>query len=420
MLRDVNAENCRPAEHPISLITANGSTEANEVSDVKLSALPDTVQPCVLDQLCETCGFEPLPVDESSSVKVQPNAGRDSWSDACASSMSSESLNRWRVSSVLLNLLDVLGFIEQVLAKQESPNLCPRRTVFNRNASNQLLHFGWSTPALSEDAHVRHWQRRQLLIGHVLWVDQANSQKPWDHHGYSQGVICPLDAPDRKMPHRRHIDLPHMCSPCWLRDGVCPWPPLSRMLQWRWVLWHPLLHATELGTLRKHWTCLSTKSALGPWKHQSKIKPTPDSQIAKKRKADEDAKKLVKPAPRKRKPHRRLVLQRSLARATISKGCSRIFSGNRTAEDCEGDLMPVNLGAGTETTMVHAVNGQSGRDVGGTEMRLTVDGFSGASRLSSSCEVCRMWLGKLPSPTAATGFSSLSFYKRTCIYSTYM
>ena len=69
----------------------------------------------------------------------------------------------------------------------------------------------------------------------------------------------------------------------------------------------------------------------------------------------------------------------------------------------------VNLGAGTETTMVHAVNGQSGRDVGGTEMRLTVDGFSGASRLSSSCEVCRMWLGKLLSPTAATGFSSLSF-----------
>eukprot|EP00435_Cladocopium_sp_Y103_P000431 s2766_g1.t1 len=50
MLKDVNAKNCRPADHPISLITANGSTEANEVADVKLSALPDTVQPYVLDQ----------------------------------------------------------------------------------------------------------------------------------------------------------------------------------------------------------------------------------------------------------------------------------------------------------------------------------------------------------------------------------
>ena len=50
MLRDVDAKNCRAAEHPISLITANGSTEANEVADVKLSALPETVQPYVLDQ----------------------------------------------------------------------------------------------------------------------------------------------------------------------------------------------------------------------------------------------------------------------------------------------------------------------------------------------------------------------------------
>ena len=50
MLRDVNAKNCRAVEHPISLITANGSTEANEVADVKLSALPDPVQPYVLDQ----------------------------------------------------------------------------------------------------------------------------------------------------------------------------------------------------------------------------------------------------------------------------------------------------------------------------------------------------------------------------------
>ena len=50
MLRDINAKNCRAAEHPISLITANGSTEANEIADVKLPALPDPVQPYVLDQ----------------------------------------------------------------------------------------------------------------------------------------------------------------------------------------------------------------------------------------------------------------------------------------------------------------------------------------------------------------------------------
>ena len=49
MLRDVSAQNCTAAEHPISLVTANGSTEASEVADVKLSALPDPVQPYVLD-----------------------------------------------------------------------------------------------------------------------------------------------------------------------------------------------------------------------------------------------------------------------------------------------------------------------------------------------------------------------------------
>ena len=49
MLRDVSAKNCRAAEHPISLVIANGSTEANEVADVKLSALPDPVHPYVLD-----------------------------------------------------------------------------------------------------------------------------------------------------------------------------------------------------------------------------------------------------------------------------------------------------------------------------------------------------------------------------------
>ena len=35
---DINAKNCRAAGHPISLITANGSTEANEIADVKLPA----------------------------------------------------------------------------------------------------------------------------------------------------------------------------------------------------------------------------------------------------------------------------------------------------------------------------------------------------------------------------------------------
>ena len=49
MLKDVSAKNCRAAEHPISLVTANGSTEASEVADVKLPALPDPVQPYVLN-----------------------------------------------------------------------------------------------------------------------------------------------------------------------------------------------------------------------------------------------------------------------------------------------------------------------------------------------------------------------------------
>ena len=46
MLRDVSAKNCRAAEHPISLVAAKRSTEANEVADVKLSALPDPRIPC--------------------------------------------------------------------------------------------------------------------------------------------------------------------------------------------------------------------------------------------------------------------------------------------------------------------------------------------------------------------------------------
>ena len=60
----------------------------------------------------------------------------------------------------------------------------------------------------------------------------------------------------------------------------------------------------------------------------------------------------------------------------------------------------VNRGAGTETMTDHAMNVRSEMDVGGADMRPAVDGFSGASRLFCSCKVCRMWHGKLPSPTA--------------------
>ena len=75
----------------------------------------------------------------------------------------------------------------------------------------------------------------------------------------------------------------------------------------------------------------------------------------------------------------------------------------------------VNPGAGIESTMAHAVNGPSGRVVGGTEMRSAVNGFSGASRLCSSCQ----GLSDVAPPTAATGFSSLSFYARTGIQHIY-
>ena len=51
MLKDASAQNCRAAEHPVSLFTANGSTEANEVADVNCP-LPDPVQPYVLDPSC--------------------------------------------------------------------------------------------------------------------------------------------------------------------------------------------------------------------------------------------------------------------------------------------------------------------------------------------------------------------------------
>ena len=70
--------------------------------------------------------------------------------------------------------------------------------------------------------------------------------------------------------------------------------------------------------------------------------------------------------------------------------------------------------------MAQAVNGQSGRDVGGTEMRPAVDGFSGASRLLCSCKVCLMWHGKLPSPTAAAnGFFRLELLQKD-LYTAYI
>ena len=54
MLRDVSAKNCRAAEHPISLVTANGSTEANEVADVSCPhcQIPCTRMYLIIPQLC--------------------------------------------------------------------------------------------------------------------------------------------------------------------------------------------------------------------------------------------------------------------------------------------------------------------------------------------------------------------------------
>ena len=75
MLRDINAKNCRAAEHPISLITANGSTEANEVADVKLPALPDPVQPYLLDQTPAVLSVGTRCVDQGYSF-VWPADGK--------------------------------------------------------------------------------------------------------------------------------------------------------------------------------------------------------------------------------------------------------------------------------------------------------------------------------------------------------
>ena len=75
MLKDVSAQNCRAAEHPISLVTANGSTEATEVADVKLSALPDPVQPYVLDQTPAVLSVGTRCVDQGygKPILVRPN-----------------------------------------------------------------------------------------------------------------------------------------------------------------------------------------------------------------------------------------------------------------------------------------------------------------------------------------------------------
>ena len=67
MLSDINAQNCGAAQHPISLITANGWTEANEVADVKLSALPDPVQPYVLNQTPAVLSVGTMCVDQGYS-----------------------------------------------------------------------------------------------------------------------------------------------------------------------------------------------------------------------------------------------------------------------------------------------------------------------------------------------------------------
>ena len=75
MLRDVSAKNCRAAEHPISLVTANGSTEANEVADVKLSALPDPVHPYVLDHTPAVLSVGTRCVDQGYSF-VWPANGK--------------------------------------------------------------------------------------------------------------------------------------------------------------------------------------------------------------------------------------------------------------------------------------------------------------------------------------------------------
>jgi hypothetical protein len=75
MLRDVSAKNCRAAEHPISLVTANGSTEANEVADVKLSAFPDPVHPYVLDHTPAVLSVGTRCVDQGYSF-VWPANGK--------------------------------------------------------------------------------------------------------------------------------------------------------------------------------------------------------------------------------------------------------------------------------------------------------------------------------------------------------
>ena len=61
---------------------------------------------------------------------------------------------------------------------------------------------GWSTPAWSEDDHVRHWQRRQLIT--VPWCEEgpAGLRRQAYRQGYSPWLSCPPGAPCHRMWHR--------------------------------------------------------------------------------------------------------------------------------------------------------------------------------------------------------------------------
>ena len=50
MLSQVGAYNRRSADHPISFITANGSTESNAVAEIDLNTLPGSITPYILEQ----------------------------------------------------------------------------------------------------------------------------------------------------------------------------------------------------------------------------------------------------------------------------------------------------------------------------------------------------------------------------------
>ena len=50
MLSQVGAYNRRSTDHPISFITANGSTESNAVAEIDLNTLPGSITPYILEQ----------------------------------------------------------------------------------------------------------------------------------------------------------------------------------------------------------------------------------------------------------------------------------------------------------------------------------------------------------------------------------